>query len=100
MTRQPAAEKRLTVAWPMPRLAPVRSMIRRVWLDRDTRVLNLGREKARPYFVARARSMRLRVAAGRSLEGEWDSGTGIAVLYEPPCDERGWPWRAKRQSGP
>ena len=33
MTRQPAAEKRLTVAWPMPRLAPVRSMIRRVWLD-------------------------------------------------------------------
>src|SRR4051812_974433 len=37
--------------------------------------------------------------AGRSLEGEWDSGTGIAVLYEPPCDERGWPWRAKRQSG-
>src|SRR3954468_537343 len=36
----------------------------------------------------------------RLLEGEWDSGTGIAVLHEPPCDERGWPWRAKRQSGP
>src|ERR1700732_839651 len=32
MTRQPAAEKRLTVAWPMPRLAPVRSNVRRGWL--------------------------------------------------------------------
>src|SRR5262245_34502964 len=29
MTRQPALEKRLTVAWPMPRLAPVRSRVRR-----------------------------------------------------------------------
>ena len=29
MTRHPAAEKRLTVAWPMPRLAPVRSSVRR-----------------------------------------------------------------------
>jgi len=28
-TRQPAAEKRLTVAWPMPRLAPVRRSVRR-----------------------------------------------------------------------
>ena len=27
MTRQPAAEKRFTVAWPMPRLAPVSSMV-------------------------------------------------------------------------
>src|ERR1051325_6376140 len=33
MTRQPAAEKRFTVAWPMPRLAPVRSSARRGWLD-------------------------------------------------------------------
>jgi hypothetical protein len=33
MTRQPAAEKRLTVAWPMPRLAPVSSSVRRGWLD-------------------------------------------------------------------
>jgi hypothetical protein len=31
MTRQPAAENRLTVAWPMPRLAPVRSSVRRGW---------------------------------------------------------------------
>src|ERR1700722_4296697 len=29
MTRQPAAEKRFTVAWPMPRLAPVSSKARR-----------------------------------------------------------------------
>src|ERR1700733_7573533 len=32
ITRQPAAEKRFTVAWPMPRLAPVRSSVRRGWL--------------------------------------------------------------------
>jgi hypothetical protein len=31
ITRQPAAEKRLTVAWPMPRLAPVRRSVRRGW---------------------------------------------------------------------
>src|SRR5436190_21137757 len=31
MTRQPAAEKRFTVAWPMPRLAPVSSKVRRGW---------------------------------------------------------------------
>jgi len=28
MTRQPALEKRITVAWPMPRLAPVNSSVR------------------------------------------------------------------------
>ena len=33
MTRQPAAEKRFTVAWPMPRLAPVSSSARRGWLS-------------------------------------------------------------------
>jgi hypothetical protein len=31
MTRQPAAEKRFTVAWPMPRLAPVSRSVRRGW---------------------------------------------------------------------
>jgi hypothetical protein len=33
MTRQPAAEKRFTVACPMPRLAPVSRSVRRGWLD-------------------------------------------------------------------
>jgi hypothetical protein len=33
MTRQPAEEKRITVAWPMPRLAPVRSSVRRGALE-------------------------------------------------------------------
>ena len=33
MTRQPALEKRFTVAWPMPREAPVRSMMRCGWLE-------------------------------------------------------------------
>ena len=32
-TRQPALEKRITVAWPMPRLAPVRSSVRRGRLE-------------------------------------------------------------------
>ena len=35
MTRQPAEEKRITVAWPMPRLAPVRSSVRRGALDEE-----------------------------------------------------------------
>jgi len=33
MTRQPALEKRITVAWPIPRLAPVNRSVRRGWLD-------------------------------------------------------------------
>src|SRR5689334_632938 len=33
MTRQPAEEKRIAVAWPMPRLAPVRRSVRRGALD-------------------------------------------------------------------
>src|SRR5437588_5087810 len=33
ITRQPAAEKRFTVACPMPRLAPVSSRVRRGWLE-------------------------------------------------------------------
>src|SRR5215467_9181406 len=33
ITRHPAAAKRLTVAWPMPRLAPVRSSVRRGWFE-------------------------------------------------------------------
>jgi hypothetical protein len=32
ITRHPAAEKRFTVACPMPRLAPVSSSVRRGWL--------------------------------------------------------------------
>src|SRR6516225_7341241 len=35
MTRQPAAENRFTVACPMPRLAPVKSSVRRGWLECD-----------------------------------------------------------------
>src|SRR6266849_1319706 len=35
MTRQPAAEKRFTVACPMPRLAPVKRSVRRCWLGCD-----------------------------------------------------------------
>jgi hypothetical protein len=33
MTRQPAAENRFTVAWPIPRLAPVSRSARRGWFE-------------------------------------------------------------------
>jgi hypothetical protein len=35
MTRQPAEEKRIAVAWPMPRLAQVRSSVRRGAFDEE-----------------------------------------------------------------
>jgi hypothetical protein len=47
MTRHPAAEKRLTVACPMPRLAPVSSMMRRGVLEEDDMV-NLELRAGRP----------------------------------------------------
>src|SRR6516165_3999323 len=43
MTRQPAAEKRFTVACPMPRLAPVKSSVRRGWLECDVGIVNSHR---------------------------------------------------------
>src|SRR5215217_4202683 len=35
MTRQPAEENRIAVAWPIPRLAPVKSRVRRGALDEE-----------------------------------------------------------------
>ncbi len=51
-TRQPAAEKRLTVAWPMPRLAPVRRMV--LWLPAMSRILSLSRGEGKPGRAALA----------------------------------------------
>ena len=43
MTRQPAEENRIAVAWPMPRLAPVKSSVRRGALDEEgIRVLSFS----------------------------------------------------------
>ena len=42
-TRQPADEKRITVACPMPRLAPVRSSVRRGWLAEEVGMSFLAR---------------------------------------------------------
>src|SRR2546430_17469968 len=43
MTRQPAEENRIAVAWPMPRLAPVRSSVRRGAFDEEgIQVLSLS----------------------------------------------------------
>jgi hypothetical protein len=46
MTRQPAAENRLTVAWPIPRLAPVSKSARRGWFECG--VAMEGRSKKAP----------------------------------------------------
>ncbi|MFX5952769.1 hypothetical protein ABTE58_19010, partial [Acinetobacter baumannii] len=42
MTRQPALEKRITVAWPMPRLAPVRSSVRRGRWEAGLNILSVS----------------------------------------------------------
>ena len=46
ITRQPAEEKRFTVAWPMPREAPVSSIVRRApagFEARDMEDRDMGR---------------------------------------------------------
>jgi hypothetical protein len=45
MTRHPALAKRMAVAWPMPRLAPVRSSVRRGTLAEDDMEVLEGLEK-------------------------------------------------------
>src|SRR5436309_14253345 len=59
ITRHPAAEKRFTVACPMPRLAPVNRSVRRGWLELEFGI-NLSRVHA--HFsprLAQARSSEL-----------------------------------------
>src|SRR6188474_309052 len=52
MTRQPAEEKRITVAWPMPRLAPVRSSVRRGVLAVVTMsVFQVRASRIQPHFA-------------------------------------------------
>src|SRR5258708_7921792 len=55
MTRQPAAEKRFTVAWPMPRLAPVSSRARRGWLSWGVTIGILEPQYLNMAFQARSR---------------------------------------------
>ena len=45
ITRQPAEEKRFTVAWPMPRLAPVRISVFRSSLGICAMSGKIGRER-------------------------------------------------------
>src|SRR3982075_969692 len=65
MTRQPAAEKRFTVAWPMPRLAPVSSKARRGWFECECEV-------GRTYVSSRVKA---RLAP-------WRAG-GLAAKFDP-----------------
>src|SRR3954471_21334298 len=52
MTRQPAAEKRFTVACPMPRLAPVSKSVRRGWFDWEFGI-RFRLSRVHPYFRPR-----------------------------------------------
>jgi hypothetical protein len=47
MTLQPAAENRFTVAWPMPRLAPVSSMTLRPALEEEVGNASPGKRRAK-----------------------------------------------------
>src|SRR5262249_42139974 len=67
MTRQPAAEKRLTVACPMPRLAPVSRRARRGWLECDVGI----RVGSRPHASSRIEP-RLAPRRARRLAGALD----------------------------
>src|ERR1700751_1248234 len=51
MTRQPALEKRITVAWPMPRLAPVRSSVRRGRLEVGMGFLRRSPSRIEPHLA-------------------------------------------------
>src|SRR5271156_2385117 len=89
MTRQPAAEKRLTVAWPMPRLAPVRRSVRRGWLLVGIFYLLAIKDKAGLWSTARSSSHVERqcdragetaaLARTRSRWGRRDSPTNSAA---------------------
>src|SRR5947209_16226952 len=67
ITRQPAAEKRFTVACPMPRLAPVSSKVRRGWLDW---VLGIRFSRIHPHFGPWL-AQRLAVKFDAVMQAEW-----------------------------
>src|SRR5690242_12681556 len=66
MTRQPALEKRITVAWPMPRLAPVRSSVRRGALVDDG--INSSLSSSCP-GLSRASTSSLPIATRKDVDG-------------------------------
>src|SRR6202034_624492 len=70
MTRQPAAENRFTVAWPMPRLAPVSRSVRRGWVGVGILVVLSLKDRAVLSSTARRRS---------AAETPRDHGAGTAV---------------------
>src|SRR5213593_653668 len=72
ITRQPAAEKRFTVACPMPRLAPVSSKVRRGWL-----VFELGMVRFTDYVMTGF--MQGIHVFSSSLDKTWMAGTSPAM---------------------
>src|SRR5437868_13054991 len=78
MTRQPAAEKRFTVAWPMPRLAPVSSRARRGWLEWEVGISHQIRMRCcmlDDFAVRRSSWVKPGLAPGRAcrIAGEFDA---------------------------
>src|ERR1700704_199227 len=84
MTRQPALEKRITVACPMPRLAPVRSSVRRGVLAEFGINGSLVLRHARPC----AGHPRLEACCEQDVDGGGEGGP-------PPLN----PWRTRRPAG-
>src|SRR3954468_24067630 len=71
MTRQPAEENRIAVAWPMPRLAPVKSSVRRGALDEEgMQVFQLSTWSGR---LASGIEPHLRPRAVRRIATEFDA---------------------------
>jgi hypothetical protein len=79
MTRQPALEKRITVAWPMPRLAPVRSSVRRGVLAEFG--INGSRSPSCP--ALRRASTSSKLVASKDVDGR---ACRIKTRFEPGHD--------------
>src|SRR5260370_10752454 len=86
MTRQPAEEKRITVACPMPRLAPVRSSVRRGVLAEFGMNGSLFLRHARPC------AGHPRLTFSRRRRKTWMAGTSPAMTPTLWIKPRLGPW--------
>src|SRR5260370_24825021 len=87
MTRQPAEEKRITVACPMPRLAPVRSSVRRGVLLDEVGINGFSFSPSCP-ALCRASSLTF----SRRRRKTWMAGTSPAMTPTLWIKPRLGPW--------